>query len=87
MAMTFERLRAMSDDEIRAEYDKTAANTSVGLNFWTDELSRRTYERSSAAALEEARAARSLAKWNMVLAGAAILVSVIAIVVQAVTAG
>jgi hypothetical protein len=60
--MAFERRRAMSDDEIRAEYDKTAGQTSVGLNYWTDELSRRTFERATAAALEEARAARSLAK-------------------------
>ena len=47
MAASLAELRAMSDDEIVRQYDKQASNTGVGLNYWTEELNRRSQQRQT----------------------------------------
>lgn len=66
----------MSDDELVAEHDRVAKNTMVGLNYYLEELTRREFVRSSAAALREARAARRLALANAGVAIVAVLVAI-----------
>ena len=83
MAPTLGRLRKMTDDEIVELYDEATTNTVVGAGFFLDELRRRELDRATAAALEEARQARRLAGWNMVVAVVAVVVALAAIVVQA----
>lgn len=82
MAPTMAALRAMTDEDLIERHDGIAESTAVGLNFYRDELNRRGYERATAAALEEARQARKLAKANMWLATAAVLVAIVAVVLQ-----
>ncbi|MFS8103460.1 hypothetical protein LFM09_40675 [Lentzea alba] len=93
MSHTLKQLRAMTDEEIEKVHDGHAKNTAVGINYYLDELSRRSFERAAAAsnraaeaALEEARASRALAKANLWIAGSAFVVAIIAIVVQLATA-
>ena len=47
MAASLAQLRAMSDDEIVRLYDKQASNTVVGINYWTEELNRRSQQRQT----------------------------------------
>ena len=70
MAPRLTDLHEMSDSEVREAYDHQAGHTVVGTAFYLDELSRRSMDRASAAALEEARRARLLAVANMVLRAA-----------------
>lgn len=75
-------LAAMTDDELIAAHDQHARQTEIGQGFYRDELNRRAQDRTTAAALAEAKAARTLAIWNMVVAVAAVAIAVAAIVVQ-----
>ena len=47
MSYTYKKLHEMSDDEIIEEYDKQATNTNVGINYYADELNRRSMEKSN----------------------------------------
>ncbi len=47
MAPKIGELEAMSDEEIRARYDNFAANVSEGLEWYREELRRRTLERQT----------------------------------------
>lgn len=88
MAPKWEALRRLTDDELIAAHDEIAKNTVVGLNYYRDEITRRAFERASAAAhelaaaaLDEARQSRRLAKWNMLVAAVATIAAVAAIIV------
>jgi hypothetical protein len=78
----WEHLQRMTDEELIAKYNAEADNTVVGTDFYQDQILRRALERSSAAAhalaeaaLEEARQARRLAFWNMIVALVAVATS------------
>lgn len=43
---SIKELRAMSDEELIKEHDKKAENTSVGTQYYIDELDRRSRDRS-----------------------------------------
>lgn len=45
MSLKYEELKNKSDDEIIKLYDKIAQQTSVGLNYYTAELERRSNNR------------------------------------------
>ena len=77
MAHSLRQLRSLSDDELVDRYDQTAKSTGVGLSYYEDELNRRAYQRAADASAEEAKSARSLAKANMWLAAAAIIVAIL----------
>lgn len=44
MAYKLAQLRALSDEELIREYDRIAETTNVGLDFYANELARRTFE-------------------------------------------
>ena len=46
MSMKYDELLKLSDDELIKQYDATAAHTSVGLNYYTEEIARRRTEKS-----------------------------------------
>jgi hypothetical protein len=70
-------LRALTDDEIISRHDVIARNTSVGVNFYLDELRRREQARAIAASNRLARAAFWLTVANTALALVAIIVTVV----------
>lgn len=39
MALSLSNLRAISDDDLVALHDETAQSTSVGVNYYLDEMS------------------------------------------------
>ena len=45
MSLKLRDLRALPSSEIEARYDTAAANTYVGIEYWHDELERRSRER------------------------------------------
>lgn len=45
--MTWQELQNVSDKELLKLYDKTSENTCVGLNFYTNEIMRRSNEKTS----------------------------------------
>ena len=47
MAPTIEQLEAMSDAELHTQYNEVAKNTSLGLQWWGDELVRRAVNRQN----------------------------------------
>lgn len=83
MSLPFHELRALSDDEVAAAYDKEARRVSVGLSYWGDELERRSRERL---ALSADRLARRSLWLSVVSAGTSVLALVVAVVTLIVTA-
>ena len=49
MAPTIEQLEAMSEAEVRAQNNQAAANTTLGLQWWSDERTDVVSESKSAA--------------------------------------
>lgn len=54
MAMNRHDLDQMSDAELIAAYDRTAASTSIGLNYWRDELLHRRQMHAAHVQLQQA---------------------------------
>lgn len=77
MGYSIERLRGMSDDELVAEHDHAAKSTSVGVNYYLDELERRSRERSTVAANRLARNSFWLSAISTAIAIAALIVAVV----------
>lgn len=66
----------MSDSEIIDAYDSEAEHVSVGLNYWTDELERRSRERSTKATNRLSLASFVLSIVSTLIAIAALLATV-----------
>lgn len=47
MSMSYKELTQLSDEELIEQYDKQASSTSVGLNYYTEEIARRRNEKSN----------------------------------------
>jgi hypothetical protein len=47
MAPTIEQLEAMTDEEIRAKYNRMAVNVNEGLEWYREELRRRALDRQT----------------------------------------
>ena len=47
MTPTHEKLQELSDEDLIHEYNQTARNTVVGINFYTEELARRRASRQN----------------------------------------
>ena len=47
MSMKLAELRSLSDAELEDKYDQAASHTGVGLNYYSEELARRSNERSN----------------------------------------
>jgi hypothetical protein len=46
MSMSSKQLRELSDEELFKQYDQVAQHTSVGLDYYTEEIARRRSEKS-----------------------------------------
>ncbi len=73
MSYSYSTLMDMTREEVVAAYDKMAANTQIGLNYYTDELRRRDFEHHN----------RVITKltWAMAAMTAAVLIATIVNVV------
>ena len=47
MSMNYKTLTELSDEDLISQYDKIAESTCVGLNYYTEEISRRRNEKSN----------------------------------------
>ncbi|MDD4511429.1 MAG: hypothetical protein PHY23_11055 [Oscillospiraceae bacterium] len=47
MSMSYKELTQLTDEELIRQYDKQANSTSVGLNYYTEEIARRRNEKSN----------------------------------------
>jgi len=47
MSMKLKELASLSDEELEKQYDKMAENTQIGLNYYTNEIMRRSNEKSN----------------------------------------
>lgn len=47
MSMSYKELTQLTDEELIKQYDKQANSTSVGLNYYTEEIARRRNEKSN----------------------------------------
>lgn len=70
----------MSDAEVEAAYDNAAQHTSVGVNFWADELERRARERLM-------RSNARLAWLSLGVSIVGVIASIAAVVLSIVTLG
>lgn len=77
MAPKLAHLRSMTDEQIVEQYDQAAPTTVIGTGFYLDELSRREFQRASAAALAEAASARRLTIANALVAVVAVVIAVL----------
>ena len=80
MVRSIAELRDTPDEVLIAEHDAHAVNTSVGTDYYMEELERRSRDRATEAANRLARASFWLSVVNAVLALAAAVVAVIALV-------
>ncbi len=47
MSLKLKELRELTDEQLVELYDKTANHTAVGLNYYTEELNRRSNENTN----------------------------------------
>lgn len=80
MVRKIEELRATPDEVLIAEHDGKAEQTSVGTDYYVDELERRSRERAAGRSHELAVRAFWLAVATSVLSVVAVVVSVLALV-------
>ncbi|WP_438855710.1 hypothetical protein [Agromyces sp. M3QZ16-3] len=76
MSYTIERLRSLSDDELISEHDSMARSTVVGVEYFLEELDRRSRERSTVAANRLARNSFWLSVISTAIAIAALVVAI-----------
>jgi hypothetical protein len=74
MALKLASLLALSDEELIRTYDQVAEGTSVGLEWYREELNRRAAERDTAAM-------RHMTLWTVRLAVVSVVVALLALVV------
>ena len=80
MAYAIEALRALSDDQLIADHDEKAKFTTVGTDYFMDELDRRSRERALEAANRLARRSFWMTVASTVLSLVATAVAVVALV-------
>jgi len=73
MVPTLKQLRALSDEDVFAAFDKEAATASAGLSFWQREIERREAERHSRQL--------NIMTWVLLLLTAVVVVGTMALVV------
>lgn len=74
MSMKYNELNKITDEELIMLYDKTATNTSVGLDYYTEELARRRTEKSNELMVK-------LTKWITVMTAVMLLSTIVNIVI------
>jgi hypothetical protein len=75
-------LRQTPDEVLIAEHDELAVRTSVGTDYYMDELERRSRERSADESHRLAKRSFALAVTTSVLSIVAVIVSIVAIVLD-----
>lgn len=84
MIRTIKELRAVSDEELIKEHDKKAENTSIGTQYYIDELDRRSRDRSQNASYNLSSSTQRLARrtyWqSWISVGASITALVISVI-------
>jgi hypothetical protein len=76
IAQTYQELRKLNRDELIVRYDALAANTVVGLDFYREEIARRTHDEQTAEMLSLTRAVWRLT-WLITILTIANVVAVI----------
>lgn len=82
MSYSIEELRSLTDDQLISEHDEQARRTSVGVNYYLEELDRRSRERAVQASDRLARRSFGLAVTSTVLSVVATAVAVLALFVR-----
>ena len=82
MSMKFAALKATSDEQLMDYHDQLAENTSVGINYYLDEIRRREFQRAAETSAELARRAYWLTVASTGLAVVSVIVAVIALFVS-----
>lgn len=84
MIRTIKELRAVSDEELIKEHDKKAENTSIGTQYYIDELDRRSRDRSQKASHDLSISTQQLARrtyWqSWISVGASITALVVSVI-------
>lgn len=81
MSLRLRKLHALTDDEVAQHYDQASEHTVVGIDYWADELERRSRERFTAAADRLARRSFVLSLVSVVAGVLALAVAVVTLIV------
>ena len=81
MSYSIRELRAVSDDDLIEKHDAQAKNTSVGVDYYLEELNRRSRERATDASNKLAARSFWLSVVSSITSVAALVVAVIAILI------
>lgn len=79
MSYSIEKLRSLKDEELITQHDSHAQNTMVGVNYYLDELDRRSRERAVQASDRLARSSFRLTIASTVLSVVATVAAVLAL--------
>ena len=74
MAETFKELAGLSDDDLKAQYDRRAESTVTGISFYLDELRSRSNDRVT-------RSVERLTKWLLLLTVAITFATIVQVIV------
>lgn len=85
MSETLRELREMPDEEVVRRHDDLAKYTSVGVDYWLDELDRRSADRAAAASHAAELASLQLGRSSFWLSVISAATSVAALAVAVVT--
>ena len=77
MSLPMKALRELTDDELIEQYDATAVNTFVGIDYYRDELARREQVAANRASDRLARASLRLAYATLVLSVVAVVIALV----------
>lgn len=82
MVRTIQELRATPDETLIAEHDRRAKNTSVGTDYYVQELERRSRDRAAEASNRLAVQSYRMAFASTVLAAVATIAAIVALFVR-----
>jgi len=83
MSMKLRDLKALPEEELEKRYDESAKFTSVGLDYWREEIDHRVRERATASANRLARQSFWLAVVSSVASLLALAVAVVTLILTA----
>ena len=77
MSPPIKQLREMAYEQVMEKYDEVAASTSVGLDFYANELQRRDQATANAASGRLARASLRLSYATLLLSVVAVVIALV----------
>ena len=82
MAMKYKTLTEMPFDELIRQYDEAAGHTSVGLNYYTEEIARRRTDESNRIMIDTNKSMVRMTRWITIMTAIMLLSTIVSAVIS-----